>query len=303
MHPADKKQLLIITPCRNEIEFAKFTLESIINQTCRPDLWIIVDDGSTDGTSQLLEQYQDTYDFIRIVTRADRGKRNVGPGVVEAFYEGLNSVDYTEYQYICKMDLDLDICITYFEHCLQLMRQEPKLATVSGKPRVRNNGSKEYIEPTGDDFSVGMIKLYRTLAFDDIGGFVREVMWDGIDCHMCRFLGWQAYSVDLPQLYFYHLRPMGSSQNNIFVGKIRHGFGQYFMGTSLLYMLASTFYRFKEYPLFIGAICSLYGYLKSAITRQRQFGTTDFRLFLKKYQFKVLTSGRQSAMEKVRRAT
>lgn len=297
------KKLLIVSPCRNEIEFAETTIISIVNQNVRPDLWIIVDDGSTDGTSELLAKYEKEYEFISIVTRKDSGKRNVGPGVVDAFYEGLNSVEYGEYDFICKMDLDLEIVNTYFEYSLSLMESNPKLATVSGKPRVKNNGTKEYIEPTGDDFSVGMIKLYKTTAFNDIGGFVRQVMWDGIDCHMCRYKGWEACSRDLPELTFYHLRPMGSSQKNIYVGKVRHGFGQYFMGTSFVYFLLSCGFRLKEYPVVSGALCSLYGYLKAFIQREKQFGSSEFRRFLRRYQWRVILSGRNSAMDKVRRTT
>jgi poly-beta-1,6-N-acetyl-D-glucosamine synthase len=294
-------KLLIVSPCRNEIEFAETTIRSIINQEVKPDLWIIVDDGSTDGTSELLSKYASDHEFISIVSRKNSGKRNVGPGVVEAFYEGLHSVDYNEYEYICKMDLDLDISETYFKHALFLMESNPRLATVSGKPRVNNNGPKVYIEPTGDDFSVGMIKLYKIEAFNDIGGFVRQVMWDGIDCHMCRYKGWEAFSLDVPELTFYHLRPMGSSQKNIYVGKVRHGFGQYFMGTSLLYFIVSSVYRLKEYPVIAGSMCSLYGYLKSFFQRKEQFGDDNFRHFLKRYQFKVLLSGRKSAMEYARK--
>ena len=85
----------------------------------------------------------------------------------------------------------------------------------------------------GDENSVGMIKFYRTACFKQIGGFVRELMWDGIDCHRCRMLGWIAVSWDDPDLHFEHLRPMGTSHKNWWTGRVRHGVGQYFMGTGL----------------------------------------------------------------------
>ena len=82
-----------------------------------------------------------------------------------------------------------------------------------------------------------MTKFYRVSCFEAIGGFVREVMWDGIDCHQCRMKGWAACSWDDPELRFVHLRPMGSSQDSIFTGRMRHGYGQYFMGTGFLFIL------------------------------------------------------------------
>jgi hypothetical protein len=86
--------------------------------------------------------------------------------------------------------------------------------------------------------SVGMTKFYRVTCFKEIGGFVRQVMWDGIDCHHARMLGWIAQSVDLEPIRFVHLRPIGASQKGIVTGRLRAGFGQYFMGTSPLYYLA-----------------------------------------------------------------
>ncbi|MEO0770772.1 MAG: glycosyl transferase family 2, partial [Cyanobacteria bacterium J06649_4] len=82
-------------------------------------------------------------------------------------------------------------------------------------------------ERCGDETSVGRNKFYRRACFEAIGGFVRQVMWDGIDCHRCRMEGWIACSWDEPALRFVHLRPMGSSQKNIFTGSTRHGSGQY----------------------------------------------------------------------------
>ena len=290
-----KKKLLIVSPCRDEIEYARNTLDSIVSQSLLPDKWIIVDDGSTDGTSELLNEYAEKYAFIEVYKRPDRGERSVGPGVVDAFYAGLNCVDYAQYEYLCKLDLDLDIPAIYFESALKRFSSDPKLATISGKPYVNTFG-KEYMEPTGDDFSVGMIKLYRTTAFDDIGGFIRQVMWDGIDCHMCRYMGWVARSENSEDLKFYHLRPMGSSQVGIYTGKIRHGYGQYFMGTSALYMLASTVYRLGQYPVFWGALFSLYGYFKASLSGEKRFGDANFRRFLHRYQFLVLLRGREFAM-------
>jgi biofilm PGA synthesis N-glycosyltransferase PgaC len=289
------KKLLVISPCRDEIDFALETLESIVNQSVKPDLWIIVDDGSTDGTSELLKEYAERYSFIRVHTRINRGERSVGPGVVEAFYDGLSLVPLDEYEYVCKLDLDLRIPNQYFETVLNEFGSETNLGTYSGKPYSIRNG-KRTMEPTGDDFSVGMIKMYRVSAFKDIGGFARGVMWDGIDCHMCRFKGWKAKSSNEEKLQFDHLRVMGSSQKSIYVGKRRHGYGQYYMGSSLIYFFVSCVYRVFEYPMLGGVINSMYGYLVPFFKQRERFGTRKFQKFLKTYQWKVLFTGRQAAM-------
>jgi hypothetical protein len=96
--------------------------------------------------------------------------------------------------------------------------------------------------------SVGMTKFYRRACFDQIGGFVREVMWDAIDCHKARQMGWIAVSWDDPDLRFEHLRPMGSSEVSIHEGRRRHGRGQWFMGSDPLFYLATCAFRMAEPP-------------------------------------------------------
>ena len=118
-------------------------------------------------------------------------------------------------------------------------------------------------EICGDEMSVGMTKFYRVACFKEIGGFVRQVMWDGIDCHRARMLGWIAESVDLEPIRFVHLRPQGASQKGIWTGRLRAGFGQYFMGTSPLYYLAVAIYRLPAHPVLIGSVAMLWGYLRS----------------------------------------
>ena len=177
--------------------------------------------------------------YLRVVRRTDRGRRQVGPGVIEAFYAGLETVRLEDFDYLCKLDMDLDLPVRYFELLMQRMESDPRIGTTSGKPWFVHPQSGALVpEICGDEMSVGMTKFYRVACFQEIGGFVRQVMWDGIDCHRARMLGWIAESVDDEPLRFVHLRPQGASQKGIWTGRLRAGFGQYFMGTSPLYYLA-----------------------------------------------------------------
>ena len=285
---------LIISPCRNEADFMVNTLESVVNQSVTPAKWIIVDDGSTDATPEILQRYADQYDFIQIVTRTNRGHRSVGPGVIEAFYAGLAEVDMDDYQFICKLDLDLELPSKYFELLMQRMNENPRLGTCSGKPYNRL-GNRLVSEKRGDEMSVGMTKFYRMSCFKQIGGFVSEVMWDAIDCHRCRQLGWIACSWDDPQLRFVHLRMMGSSQDSIFSGRMRHGYGQYFMGTGLLYMFATSVYRMLHPPYITGGIAMFWGYLKSLLQGEPRYSDKRLRKFIHNYQWKCLLLGKARA--------
>ena len=291
---------LIVSPCRNEEEYMRITLDSVCNQSITPDKWVIVDDGSTDATPDILKEYAAKYDFISIVKREDRGHRKVGPGVIEAFYDGLNSVNKDEYEYLCKLDLDLDLPPKYFETLIDRMKQNPRIGTCSGKPYFVDKKSGDLVsEACGDENSVGMTKFYRVSCFKQVGGFVKEVMWDGIDGHRCRMLGWIAISWDEPDIKFIHLRPMGSSQVGIFTGRTRHGFGQYFMGTSFTYMTASALYRCFRPPYLIGGAGMWWGYIKSALSGKDRLDGNEFRSFLRKYQWACLIKGKKRATDEL----
>jgi hypothetical protein len=148
-----------------------------------------------------------------------------------------------------------------------------------------------------DENSVGMTKFFRTSCFTQIGGFVRELMWDGIDGHRCRQLGWIPISWDDPEFRFVHLRPMGTSHKNWWTGRVRHGFGQYFMGTTPAYMLAQVAYRMTRPPVFLGGLAMLWGYAKSMAKGAPRYGDPEFHRFLCRYQWACLSMGKTKATE------
>ncbi len=302
----------IISPCRDEAAFMRRTLDSVLAQTLPPTLWIIVDDGSTDETPRILVEYAAKHGpaireaggtEIRIVTRDNRGKRKVGPGVIEAFYAGLKTINLDDFEYVTKLDLDLDLPKRYFEMLHQRMFDEPRLGTCSGKaymPLDPANVDGAYVsEFLGDETSAGMTKFYRVACFKQIGGFVRQVMWDGIDCHRCRMLGWIARSWDDTDLCFKHLRPMGSSHKGIFTGRMRHGFGQWFMGTSLAYMTASAILRMTKKPYVVGGLAMWWGYVRSMFKNDERYDDADFRGFLRAWQWRSLFHGKHEATKSV----
>lgn len=278
------------------------TLESVAAQTVPPAVWVIVDDGSTDETPAVLAEYAAKLDFLKIVRRADRGHRSVGPGVIEAFYHGLETVDLRRFGYLCKLDLDLVLPPRYFELLMSDMEANPRLGTTSGKPYFRSADGSLVAETISDEVSVGASKFYRTRCFQEIGGFVREVMWDGIDCHRCRMLGWIAQSVDREELRFLHLRPMGSSQRGIWAGRVRTGYGQYFMGTSPAFFLASAAFRLFKHPVLYGSLAMLWGYFSSAARGLPRYEDPAFRRFLRRYQRECLLRGKREATRRLNEA-
>jgi poly-beta-1,6-N-acetyl-D-glucosamine synthase len=297
-----KNRYVLISPCRNEAAFMRQTLDSVVAQSLKPARWVIVDDGSTDETAAILSEYAALHDWISIVTRADRGHRAVGPGVIDAFYSGYETIERNEYDFVCKLDLDLLLPPHYFAILIQRMNEDTRIATCSGKSYIYEKGDLIY-ERHGDDTSLGMTKFYRMDRFQEIGGFVREVMWDGIDCHLCRMHGWMACSWDDPELRFVHLRPMGSSQQSVYTGRMRHGFGQYFMGTGFLYLAASALSRMNQKPYVLGSLAMMWGWIKSAALRKPRYDNLNFRRFLRRYQMRSLVVGKRRAIAELTKAS
>jgi hypothetical protein len=207
---------------------------------------------------------------------------------------------------VCKLDLDLVLPAKYFELLMQRMEAEPRLGTCSGKayyPGATNTdkdfGGELISEGIGDEVSVGASKFYRVSCFKQIGGFVREVMWDGIDCHRCRMLGWIAASWDDPAIRFIHLRPMGTSHQGVWTGRMRHGFGQYFMGTSLPFITASALYRLPRSPVVVGSIAIWWGFVSSWLAGKPRHEDPEFRRFLRRYQWRALLTGKAAAIRRI----
>jgi len=294
------RRYLLISPCRDEAQYLKRTLESVAAQSVPPALWVVVDDGSTDETPAILADYARRLPYLRVIRRTDRGRRQVGPGVIEAFYAGLETVRLEDFDYLCKLDMDLDLPARYFELLMQRMESNPRLGTTSGRPWFVNPLSGKLVqEVCSADMSVGMTKFYRVACFNEIGGFVRQVMWDGIDCHRARMLGWIAESVDLEPYRFIHLRPQGASQNGIFTGRLRAGYGHYFMGTSPLYYLGVAARMSVSHPVLIGSVAQLWGYFTSWLRGLPRYDDIEFRRFLRSYQHACLRMGKRAAAARV----
>jgi biofilm PGA synthesis N-glycosyltransferase PgaC len=280
-------RILIISPAKDEDRYIERTIRSLVAQSHRPALWIIVDDGSSDRTGEIAERAAAEHPWIRVLRRPAGTGRRVGPGVIEAFYAGLETVDLADFDFVCKLDADLELPPDYFADLMRRFAENPRLGTASGKAYVPV-GDRFVLERSGDDFSHGVAKLYRRECFEQIGGFVREVMWDGIDCHRCRMLGWEAVSYDEPGLAIHHLRLMGSSHRSVFHGRLRWGRGQYFMGTHPLYLLGITAFRTLERPWIVGGLCILAGYAGAWLRGQPRYEDPGFRKFLRTWQLREL---------------
>lgn len=286
----------LISPARNEAEYIRQTLDSVLAQTVLPKRWILIDDGSTDDTAKILKEYSAKHGFLEVHTRTDRGRRALGGGVVEVFNSGMELLADDPVEFVCKLDVDLILPPRYFERLIEEMERDERLGSVSGKPYFPGADGELKSERIGDDVSAGMTKFYRRAFLEDIGGLVKGLIWDGIDCYRGRMLGWRSKSIEDPELRFIHLRPMGSSDQGILTGRRRLGEGYWFMGAAPLFVLAKAVYGMTHKPAWVGSLAMLQGYVTACLRGVPRYDDLEFRRYLRRYHRAMLTRGRQRAL-------
>jgi len=184
-------QYVIITPVRDEALYIEKTIESVASQTIKPVEWVIVNDGSTDDTGKIIDQYSKNYPWMHIIHRENRGFRKSGGGVIEAFYDGYNSLKSKDWDFIVKLDGDLSFKQDYFEGCFERFRANPKLGIAGGTICHLING---ILKPEKNpQFHVrGATKIYRKVCWDAIGGLIKAPGWDAVDEVKANMLGWHS---------------------------------------------------------------------------------------------------------------
>lgn len=279
--------LAVISPVRDEAQFVRKTLDSMVAQTVRPQEWLFVDDGSTDDTKSIIESYARDHPWIRVATRENRGFRQLGSGVIAAFDYGRERLLCRDYRYIAKLDGDISFPPKYLEVMLDRLERDPSLASASGKVfRPEKEGFVE--EFMIDEMVAGQFKLYKRAAFDEIGGFTRTILWDGIDIHRCRMKGYSTISFNHPEARLTHHRLMGSSDANVYKGRARLGSGIWFMGYHPFYAIASGLFRMHEKPFLVGGLIIIGSYFLAALRREPQFEDRDFVQDLRRWQLEKL---------------
>jgi poly-beta-1,6-N-acetyl-D-glucosamine synthase len=252
------RRLVIISPCRDEERFVRFTLDSVVNQTYRPDLWLIVDDGSRDRTAEIVAGYTAAHPWIRLVRRRREGGRQLGPGVVNAFNAGLAALGDEPFDVIAKLDCDLEFGAETFAAIMAAF-DNPKVGMASGTTLLLLGG--KLVSERYTSYHVpGQAKFYRKTCFRDIGGLQCVYGWDIIDETDARRHGWLTLSE--PQIILIHHRLQGSSFRG-FRGRIIWGQGAYAIGSHPLFALARGIYRLAEHPWLVGGLAFIWGFFTS----------------------------------------
>jgi poly-beta-1,6-N-acetyl-D-glucosamine synthase len=277
-----KANYIIITPAKNESEYIGKTIESVVNQSVKPLVWVIVDDGSTDSTAEIVKSYQNRFPFIKLVNRASEEKRNFGNKVF-AIKRGFEEVKDLDYKYYCNLDADVSFESDYFEVLVNKLEENNKLGICGGKVFDLVDGV--FQEQSYELHSVaGPTQFFRKECYESFGGYqpFKSGFIDGHAEMSARMNGWITQT--FPELQVKHYRPAGTAKGNVLKVIYEGGKLEYKFGYSYVYHLLRTLKLIKQKPLIIGSLASMAGYLYCVVKREKKLVDKDFIRFAHKEQ-------------------
>jgi Glycosyl transferase family 2 len=277
---------VLITPARNEQEFIEKTIVSMVNQTILPVKWVIVDDGSTDRTPEIVESYAKRYPWIELVRRFQRKDRNFA-GKVHAFKEGLARVEHLQAEYIGNLDADISFGPDHFEFLLGRMIGDPALG-VAGTAYTQEDWDSTRDSFEGQSSVHGACQLFRAQCYRDIGGY-QPSRAGGIDwmaVTTARMKGWGTRNFS--ERRFHHPRLMGTAQRTELEASFDYGKKDYLLGGSPIWELFRAGYQMTQKPRFFGGLALLFGYCCAAVQRIERPVSSELMLFHRREQMAKL---------------
>lgn len=258
-------EYVIISPVKDEEQYIEFTLRSVTAQTLLPALWVIVDDGSTDRTPDIVREYQARFPFIRLVSHHRDGMRHPGSRVIHAFNRGREAVGQTQYDFIVKLDCDLSFGPDYFERLLDRFDDNSTLGIASGVYLELDDAKGWSIVTMPSYHAFGACKAVRRECFEHIHGFITVPGWDTVDEIRAWRTGWETcHFVDLETK---HHKPEGSGIGRVKTGRM-HGEIYYRTGGDPIFLLFKILHRITKPPIVIGAFALAQGYCSALLTRK-----------------------------------
>lgn len=258
---------VLITPARNEADYIELTIQSMIEQTKPPLKWIIVSDGSTDGTDDIVKKYLQAHSWIELVRTPERKERHFA-GKVMAFNAGYEKVKNLNYDIIGNLDADLSFEKDYFEFLLSRFAENSKLG-VAGTPFMEDGKHYDFRFASTDHVS-GACQLFRKACFEQIGGYI-PIKGGGIDwvaVTTARMQSWKTQT--FIEKTCTHHRKIGTGNSSKLMAAFNYGQKNYYLGGHPLWHLSRSIFQMKNKPYIIGGILLLWGYLWASIKRMER---------------------------------
>lgn len=276
----------LITPARNEEAVIEQTLQSVAAQTHRPERWVVVDDGSTDRTAEIVARYAAEHPWIKLVQRPPRTNRSFAgkAHAVNSAFEHLKDVDFGV---VGNLDADVSFEPAYMAFLMEKFDAEPRLG-VAGTPFTQEGYDSARDSFEGENYVAGPCQLFRYTCFQEIGGYVPNHAGgvDWIAVMTARMKGWQVRA--FPEKRFHHHRAMGTAERSAFSAAFSYGEKDYYLGGSPVWELFRVTFRMLKKPFILGGLGLGLGYGWAAVRRIKRPVSDELMRFHRQDQMKKL---------------
>jgi len=282
---SEKLRYVIITPARNEERFIELTLQSMVAQSYLPLRWVIVSDGSTDRTDEIVGRYAARYPWIELLRMPQRQERHFA-GKVYAFNAGFERVKSLEFDVVGNLDADVSFEPEHFEFLLGKMKETPKLG-MAGAPF--REGTFQYDYRFSNIENVwGGCQLFRRQCYEGIGGYMplKGGCIDHVAVISARFHGWKTRT--FPDKICMHHRTMGTAQHSELRAKFRLGVKDHSVGNHPLWEFVRAIYQMKHRPVVAGGIALWMGYAWALLRGAEVPLSKDLVTFVRREQMQRL---------------
>lgn len=283
----EKNAYVLVTPARNEAASIEKTLKAVISQTILPKKWVIVSDGSTDRTDEIVREYAAKHNFIQFIRVESDETRNFA-SKVRAIQKGSAQLKGIEYEFFGNLDADVSFEPDYYERILEKFEQDPKLGIAGGAVLDQQLGRFRNRYGNSDECVAGAVQLFRRECYEAIGGYL-PLKYGGEDAvvlDMARMHGWEVRS--FPEIEVLHHRRTGTAETNLYRTRFLEGKEDYVLGYHPLFFLAKCAYRVLEAPYLVGSLLRLCGYCWSSCIREERPVPADFVKYLRQRQMRRL---------------
>ena len=278
---------ILITSARNEEAFVTKTLDSVAAQTQLPERWVVIDDGSSDRTAEIVAGYAQKFPWITLIRNPKREGRNFA-AKANAVNTALATVQGIDFDVLGNLDADVSFPPEYMEFLMGKFSADPKLG-VAGTPFTQAGGydsTKDSFE--GENFVAGPIQLFRRDCFREIGGYTASPAGgvDWIAVMTARLKGWTARS--FAEKRFHHYRSMGTAERGKLAALFSYGQKDYYLGGSPIWELFRCTYQMAKKPYLGGGLALFFGFSWATMRRMPRPVSDELMRFHRQQQMKKL---------------
>lgn len=288
-HKKKSVRYVLITAARDEEAHIEKTIQSVISQTILPKKWVIVSDGSTDCTDEIVKRYEVDFGFVQLLRRESDSSRNFASKVY-AFRTGLEQLNGIEYDFIGNLDADVSFEPSYYERVLAKFQDEPKLGIAGGRLSDLCGGKWVRQRISASSSVSGPIQMFRRKCYEKIGGLTPSTIGgvDAIAEITARMKGWQVRSFS--DLKIFHHKQTGIGNRNIWHARLNGGIIQYSVGYHWLFAIARSLYKIFQRPYLLGSILTLCGFCWANLQKKERVVPDEVMQYLRREQLHKLLS-------------